>query len=303
MRANMFGNASSLSLVTQFSLSERRVVATWHQPYFLFSLPIETYVNAWLEAEDRISFAFEREGVSVTGMRPFVWNLDMLMTFGYARTTLTELFVPPNAIDRQFYPYSKISLATSWIRERRDDAFNPEAGDFSSLALDWAFPLFETESDFLKSLFKYQRYFTLVPRVLLGSTFRLGLSMGRVPIHERFFAGGSNSFRGTKFDELGPKDRQSGVPVGGKALILFNFEFSFPIFTSIEHLSAVVFYDTGNVFYNRSDVNLLKLENAVGLGVRYRTPLGPVRLELGWNLSDPERRGRPVAFITIGNIF
>ena len=303
MRGNMFGSASSLSLVTQFSLSERRVVATWQQPYFLFSLPVETYVNGWLEAEDRISFAFEREGVSVTGMRPFFWNLDMLLTFGYARTTLTELDVPPNEIDRQFYPYSKISLATSWVRERRDDAFNPEAGDFSSLALDWAFPLFKTESDFLKCLFKHQRYFTLVPRVLLGSTFRLGLSMGRVPIHERFFAGGSNSFRGAKFDELGPKNRESGVPIGGKALILFNFEFSFPIFTSVENLAGVVFYDTGNVFYNRSDVNLLKLENAVGLGVRYRTPFGPVRLELGWNLSDPERRGRPIAFITIGNLF
>jgi len=303
MRGNMFGSAASLSFVTQFSLSEKRVVVTWQQPYFLFSIPLETYINGWAEAEDRISFAFEREGISVTGTRPFFWGLDMLTTLGYARTTLTRLEVSPNEIDRQFYPYSKTSLAPSFIRERRDDAFNSERGYFSSLALDWAFPLFQTESDFLKGLFKYQRYFTLVPRVLLGSTFRLGLGMGKMPIHERFFAGGSNSFRGAKFDELGPKDPESNIPIGGKALVLFNFEFSFPVVSSLRNLSGVVFYDAGNAFFNRSDVDIRDLEHALGLGVRYRTPLGPVRLELGWNLSDPGKRGKPIAFITIGNIF
>jgi len=303
MRGNMFGSAASLSLVAQFSLSEKRIVATWQQPYFLFNIPVETFINGWIEEEDRISFAFEREGVNVAGMRPFFWGLDVLMSLGYARTTLTKLEVPPNEIDRQFYPYSKTSLAPSFIRERRDDAFNPEQGHFSSLAMEWAFPLFQTESNFLKGLFKYQRYFRLVPRVFFDATFRLGLGMGKMPIHERFFAGGSNSFRGAKFDELGPIDADSGTPIGGKALILFNFEFSFPVFSSLQNLSGVVFYDVGNAFYNRSDVDLRDLQHAVGLGVRYRTPLGPVRLELGWNLTDPERRGKPIAFITIGNIF
>jgi outer membrane translocation and assembly module TamA len=142
-----------------------------------------------------------------------------------------------------------------------------------------------------------------VPRLLFGGTFRLGLGMGKMPIHERFFAGGSNSFRGAEFDELGPKDSKSGVPVGGKALILFNFDLSFPVLSSLPNFSGLVFYDIGNVFYNRSDVDLSDLQHAIGLGVRYRTPLGPVRLELGWNLTDPERRGHPVAFITLGNIF
>jgi outer membrane protein assembly complex protein YaeT len=303
MRGNMFGTAANLSLVTQFSLSEKRAVATWQQPYFLFGFPLETYISGWVEAEDRTSFAFEREGVSITGMRPIFWGLNALATIGYARTTLTRLVVPPNEIDRQFYPYSKTSIAPSFVLERRDDAFNPESGSFSSLALDWALPFFQTESDFLKGLFKYQRYFSLVPRVLLGSTFRLGLGMGRMPIHERFFAGGSNSFRGAKFDELGPKDPDSRVPIGGKALVLLNLELNFPVVSSLRYLSGVVFYDAGNAFFNRSDVNLANLEHAVGLGLRYRTPLGPVRLELGWNLSDPDKRGKPIAFITIGNIF
>jgi outer membrane protein insertion porin family len=303
MRSNVIGRASHLSFVSQFNLAEKRAVVSWEQPYFLFNLPIQTYLNAWIEEEERESFDFEREGVSLTGIRPIFWGLTFLPSLRYARTTLTRLDVTLFEIDRQFYPYSATSLATSFIREKRDDAFNPERGCFSSLALEWAFPLFGTESDYLKGVFKHQQFFFLAPRVNFSSTFRLGLGMGRIPIHERFFAGGSNSFRGEKFDELGPKDPDSGKPVGGKALILFNFETTFPIISMIRNLSGALFYDVGNVFYNRSDARIKDLEHAVGLGLRYRTPLGPIRLEMGWNLSNPERKGKPLVFITIGHVF
>jgi outer membrane protein insertion porin family len=303
MRSNVFGSAASLSFVTQFSLSEKRAVVIWQQPYFFFNFPMHTSLSAWIESEDRQSFTFEREGVSLTGTRPIFWGLDLLATVRYTRTVLKKLEIPPNEIDREFYPYSKTSLAPSFILEKRDDAFNPERGAFTSLALEWAFPLFQTESDFLKALFKHQRYYSPVSRFLLGFTFRLGLGQGKIPIHERFFAGGSNSFRGAEFDELGPKDPESDVPIGGKALLLFNFEASFPVVSALRDLSGLVFYDTGNVFSGRNDLDLTSLEHAVGAGVRYRTPLGPARLELGWNLTDPERRGKPIVFITIGNIF
>jgi outer membrane protein insertion porin family len=303
MRSNVFGSAAHVSLVSQFSLAEKRLILSWEQPYLLFSLRVPTYLNGWIEEEDRISFGYKREGVSVSTIKPIFWDLTLLTALKYARTTLYFLNVAQNEIDREFYPYSATSVEASLIREKRNDPFNPTRGYFSSLSLQYAFPLFATESDFLKMAFKYQRYFTLVPRLTFGSTFRLGLGAGRMPIHERFFAGGSNSFRGESFDELGPKDPQSGKPVGGKAMVLFNFELAFPLVSTLPDLAGAVFYDAGNVFVNRSDLALDRLEHAVGGGVRYRTPLGPVRLELGWNLTNPARRGRPIFFITIGNIF
>ncbi len=303
MRSNVFGRAAHLSFVSQFNLAEERAVVSWEQPYFLFNIPIQTYLNAWIEEEERESFTFKRQGVSLTGIRAIFWDLTFLPSIRYSRTRLSFPDVAPPDIDRQFYPYSATSLSTSFIRERRNDAFNPERGYFSSLALEWAFPLFGTESDYLKGVFKHQRFFFLAPRVNFSSTFRLGLGMGRIPIHERFFAGGSNSFRGEKFDELGPKNPDSGKPIGGKALILFNFELAFPVISKISNLSGAAFYDVGNVFYNRSDARFKDLDHAVGLGLRYRTPLGPIRLELGWNLSNPERKGKPLVFITIGHVF
>ncbi len=124
-----------------------------------------------------------------------------------------------------------------------------------------------------------------------------------IPIHERFFAGGSNSFRGERFDELGPVDAVSGKPVGGKALLLLNFEVTFPILSALRDLRGTFFYDIGNVFEEIEDMALISLENALGFGFRYRTPLGPIRLELGWNLNDPREERKPIVFFTIGNLF
>lgn len=303
MRSNISGRAANLSFVSQFSLVEKRAVLSWEQPYFLFSFPLQTFFNAWYEEEDRVSFGLKRTGISLTVIKPVFRDILLMTTLGYARTTLTFLRIPPSDIDHEFYPYSTTSFAPSFIKDKRDDAINPEKGYFASAAFEWAFPVFQAESDFLKGVFKYQRFFSLVPRLTLGSTIRLGLGMGKMPIHERFFAGGSNSFRGQKFDELGPKDPISEKPVGGKAILLFNFDLTFPLIASLKDFYGVVFYDLGNVFSQRNEVRLPDLESAIGFGVRYRTALGPVRFELGWNLSDLRRKGKPILFITIGNVF
>ncbi len=304
MRNNIFGRAANLSLVSQFSLAEKRLVLNWEQPYFFFGYPLRTYVNAWYEQEDRVSFSYRREGVSLSGIRSIPHDLLLIFTLKYAKTsTFLEPEATPQQIGRVFLPYSTSSLAPSLVRDRRDDVFNPSRGYFASLGLEWAFPLFDTESDFLKGVIKYQRFFPLASRVDLGSTFRLGLGMGKMAIPERFFAGGSNTFRGEKLDMLGPKHSETGVPIGGKLLLLFNFDLTFPLISSLKDLSGVVFYDLGNVFYNRNDFNLRELQSAAGVGLRYRTPLGPLRLELGWNLSNPPANGVPIIFVTIGNVF
>ena len=302
MRSNIFGRASNLSFIAQFSIKEKRGVISWESPYFV-GIPVDTYLNAWLEEEDRVSFGFEREGVSLSWIKSFPKDWTSLISLGYSRTVLTKLEIPPSEVDRVFFPYSTSSISGTLIREKRNDVFNPETGYFGSMALEWAFPYLGTESDFLKSFFKYQHFFPFGRRLSFSTTFRLGLGRGKMPIHERFFAGGSSTFRGREFDQLGPKDPLSGKPIGGKALILFNFETTFPLLPSLRNLAGAVFYDVGNVFFDRSDFDLSALEHAVGFGVRYKTPLGPLRFELGWNLTVPQREGKPIFFLSIGHVF
>jgi outer membrane protein insertion porin family len=302
IRGNILGRAAQISLVGQVSLKEQRGVFSWEEPYF-FGLPMQTYLNAWLEREQRTSYSFDRQGVSLTAIKSFSKELTLLTTLRWVRTTLFDLEIEPSEVDRQHQPFSATSISGSVIWDRRDDPFNPEKGYFLSLALERAYPLFMSESDFFKSFLKYQHFFPVVPGITFSLTSRLGVGEGDMPIHERFFAGGSNSFRGAEFDELGPKDNTSFKPIGGKALVLLNFELTFPLLSALKDLSGVLFYDKGSVFEEAKDYYLAGLEDALGIGVRYRTPLGPVRLELGWNFDAPKEERRVLAFISIGNVF
>jgi outer membrane protein insertion porin family len=302
IRSNIFGSASQLSLVTQFSLVEKRGVVSWEQPYF-FGLPVQTALNGWLEREERVSYGYDQRGASFTGIKTLGKNWVSLTTLQWAQTTLTFLDVAESEVDRQHFPSSKTSISESLVRDRRDDPFNTEKGYFLSLVAEWAYPLFNVESDFLKMFGKFQEFFPVFNRWNFSLTARVGFGIGRMPIHERFFGGGSNSFRGEPFDQLGPRDANSLKPIGGKALFILNFELRFPLFSTLPNLSGVVFYDKGNVFYRRKDFRVGDLEDALGIGIRYRTPLGPLRLDFGWNLNPPTGRAQPLVFITIGNVF
>ena len=304
IRGNIFGTGAQLSVVGQISLREKRAAVSWEQPYF-FGIPIDTYLNAWLERESRTSYSFDRRGISLSALKPIARdeNKIFMVTLRFAQTSLFELKISESEVDRQHFPFSATSISGSIIWDKRNDSFNPERGYFASTVLEWAYPLFHAESDYLKLFTKYQQFFPLMSKVTFSLTSRVGLGMGRMPIHERFFAGGSNSFRGTSFDELGPKDPVSIEPVGGKAIILVNFELTFPITPKLGDLYGAVFYDKGNVFYKRSQVDFKKLQDAVGVGLRYKTPLGPVRLELGWNFDAQEGEKQPLVIIAIGHVF
>lgn len=305
IRSNVMGTAAQLSLVGQVSLKETRGVLSWEQPYF-FGLPMQTYLNAWLEREERRSYAFDRRGISLTTIRELEKPQDfvLLFTLRLARTSLYKLYVAESEVDRQHFPFSTTSISGSFVWDRRDDAFNPAQGFFLSSSLEWAYPLFNAESNFQKVFSKFQYFYTFsLPQWTFSLTSRLGLGRGRIPIHERFFGGGSHSFRGTDFDELGPKDSESGNPVGGKALFILNVELSFPLLADLPYLHGAVFYDAGQVFQERRQFNLLEFQQALGLGLRYRTPLGPVRFEVGWNLNPFPGEKSINVFLTIGNVF
>jgi len=304
IRSNIFGSAAQLSLVGQFSLKEKRGVFSWEQPYF-FGILLQTYLNVWLEQDERKSFTYDRQGVSLTAIKPITENILFLTTLRYARTTLIDLDIEESEVDRRHQPFSATSVSGSFLWDRLDDPFNPKKGTFFSFVLEWAYPLFNAESDYLKTFLKYQHFIPIFPGVTVSATSRLGLGGGSkpIPIHERFFGGGSNSFRGEKFDELGPKDQTSLKPIGGEALMLLNIEMTFPLLSAIKDLSGAIFYDTGNVFEGVKQFSLGSFQDAVGFGIRYKTPLGPVRLELGWNLSEPREERKAIFFITIGNVF
>jgi outer membrane protein insertion porin family len=307
IRSNVFGLGAQVGLLGQLSTRERRAVASWNQPY-LFGLAMPTALLAWAEREERESFTFDRRGVSLSTVKALGKAHLLLASLSLTRTALPYIDIenPPEDIDRRFLPYSAAMASVSLSWERRDDTLNPARGFFFSATGEWGFPVFGMESDYQKVFFKYQVYRPLPAGLNLGLTARLGLGNGLRNLPERYFAGGSNTFRGEEFDLLGPIDPTTLKPVGGEGVFLINSELVFAPVPSWKEFRLAAFFDLGNVYASVNEFRPLELQGAAGTGIRYRTPLGPVRLEIAWKLwgfDAQDKRGRPLVFLTIGNIF
>jgi outer membrane translocation and assembly module TamA len=121
-----------------------------------------------------------------------------------------------------------------------------------------------------------------------------------LPIEERFFAGGATTVRGYRERRLGPLDAK-GNPVGGNALVVLNVEWRFPVW---RWLGGAIFFDTGAVTARVSDLSIDELRSGVGAGIRLTTPVGPLRLDVGYPLDRVPRQSQtPRIYVTVGYPF
>jgi outer membrane protein assembly factor BamA len=225
------------------------------------------------------------------------------------------------------------SLTPSILIDHRDDPIDPRRGWSAGAELEWAFPFpFAAEADFLK--LQLQHTFLLdtgldlgTGRWVLAASVRAGgiepladleqddpfippeldLPSAEIFVAERFFGGGRNSHRAFERDRLGipgatlfPDDEGHLVPAGGNGLLLLNAELRFPLFGA---LGGTLFYDTGNVWADWRDLDPAELRDGAGVGLRYLSPLGPLRLDVGWPLDRLPGDGSPVWHFSIGYPF
>jgi outer membrane protein insertion porin family/translocation and assembly module TamA len=120
-----------------------------------------------------------------------------------------------------------------------------------------------------------------------------------LPIEDRFYAGGATSVRGYPQDKIGPLDA-SGNPIGGNASVVLSVESRFPIW---RWLSGAVFTDTGAVTPLVSDLSGAAFKTGVGGGLRIKTPVGPLRLDVGYALNPIEGENRWQLYFAIGHAF
>ncbi len=300
-RYNIFGKANSYSFVMKYGKNEKRIILSFDTPWKT-SLLLKSFFSSWFEEESLRSYSYRRLGLTMNLIKKLEAKSFFTLNFSIVNTKLLSLNISPSEIDRENAPFSTTSIAFSFTRDRRDDPFNPTKGNFYSMNLSYAFPFLGTASKYIKLSGKFQKLWLLKNDIVILDNIRLGAGWGNIPIVERFFAGGSSSFRGEAIDELGPKDPETGAPLGGKAEILNNFEIIIPSPLPIEDLKVAFFYDKGNIMSETIDILKKSFDDAVGIGLRYKTPLGPLRIDFGWNLEKKARRKFHVYF-AIGNIF
>jgi outer membrane protein insertion porin family len=188
--------------------------------------------------------------------------------------------------------------------DTRDNPFNPQKGILSGIAVKFMSAAFLSETDFAKVSFYGNTFLKISEGLLLAVSLRGGVAQGylktnELPIVERFFLGGSTTVRGYAQDTLGPKG-SDGDPTGGNAFLMENLELR----TSLgKGIGVVAFVDGGNVWQNIGEISLSDLKYTAGLGLRYNTPVGPIRIDYGTKLQREKGESRGELHFSIGHAF
>jgi outer membrane protein insertion porin family len=296
---NVLNSYSTFSAMLQYGTAEKRGLLSFDTPYF-FKTHISSSFKVWADNEIYPSYEFYRFGIGETLIKRLTPNSYAMASFSWYKTTLNNLEITPQGIDQEKTPFETTALNLSYVNEKRDDPFNPTKGSFFSSNLKIGLPVFEKGYSFIKFRWSFQKNFKISKNGTFAASVRNGLAAGEMSITERFFAGGIKTFRGTYWDQLGPMDPVTENPTGGNALILFNFETTFPLQVfPISDLYYSIFADIGNVFSTVEAVRLDQMQSAVGLSLKYKTPLGPLRIDVALDLGT----GQPKFHVGIGNVF
>jgi len=209
--------------------------------------------------------------------------------------------------------------AGTFIDDRRDDPLDATRGSYTLVNSGVAWTGFGSQSDFFRFNGKNSTYYTLTPHLVFARLTQFGvvshfgglysvtipasngeppqvIETDEIPITQRFFMGGSQSMRGFSINQAGPRDPVTGYPIVGNALFLNSVELR--SFFAQRRLGVVLFEDAGNVYTSIREMRLLKVtqsspedfdytSHAVGLGFRFKTPVGPLSFDLGYSLNPP----------------
>ena len=191
------------------------------------------------------------------------------------------------------------SVALSLTHDERDNIYNPTKGYLVSGTGEIAGGFLGGDRNFTKLYGVASTYFKHWNENVLELKIRGGIAdaygnSDNVPIYERYFAGGANTIRGYRERRIGPRDPGNNDPVGGEAYWIANFEETFPIYPNL--IKAALFYDIGNVYETIEDFGEGGTFSGAGVGVRIKTPIGPVKLDMGYPLDDVPNEKKTTRF-------
>jgi outer membrane protein insertion porin family len=316
-----------------FSLSEYRLVGTYREPSALF-WNADLLLTAAGEQGVRSSFNFRRRGVGAELTRRVSRTIRVSGRYSFSTTrTFDERLSDEEEaqIDRLF-PQVRLSAFSGGVsRDTRDDVVEPTAGTLLSGEASVAVRFLGGEVGFVKTYFQGSWFKRLpgVRGIVFATRATVGLADGLpreaqptdeqgrpiegppiviedLPASERFFAGGDTTIRGFALDTVGTPETITprGFPRGGNGLLILNAELRIPVW---KDFGAALFSDGGNVFARVTDFDPSELRGSVGFGVRYRSPIGPVRVDLGFKMDRRQFGGglekRTALHFSIGQAF
>jgi len=320
-RRNIRGLAETASASLLLSRLDQKVLTTYGQPHFVgsqwqsltsFSVERNSENPLFTAGLGDLSFQLERQ-------LSRKHNTRLQVRYDFNKTDLSHILVP----DLVLAPDQHVRLSTvsaTLIRDTRDKPLDAHRGSFSTVDFAVTPTAFGSSANFTK-LFGQFAFYKPFRSMVLANSVRLGIAApfagSFVPTSQLFFSGGGTTLRSFPIDEAGPQrivpfcnvlQGQSGcvnvtIPVGGKQIFILNSEARFPTHIA-KPLGTVIFYDGGNVYSAVNFHNFVNnYTNTVGIGLRYATPIGPIRFDIGRNLNPVPGINPTQYYITIGQAF
>ena len=338
-RINFRGRDHTITFKSHVGRLQQRVLLSYDAPRWFNKENLRLTFTAFYDNTfDVTTFASKRLQGSVQAEQSLGRGSTLFYRFSYRKVQAANFAAnfSPNEVPLLSQPTRVGMPGFSYIRDHRDNPLESKKGSYVTFDSGVASRNFGSEADFSRLLFQYSTYYTIKKRYVFARSTSIGVETpfrdtviqspsqavqpvppGKtlIPLPERFFSGGGNSLRGFGLNQAGPRDLNSGFPVGGSGLFINNLELRFPPVVLPffqDNLSFAVFHDAGNVFdtghdmlhsltrwkqknpdacrqqstYQQCDFNYIS--HAIGVGVRYRTPVGPVRFDFGYNLNPPD---------------
>lgn len=242
-------------------------------------------------------------GVSFT--RRFSTSVEGSVGYQYRRSDAADV----NVLDQDAIALTdQVNISeviTAVTHDTRDNIFEPTEGGYQRASVEYGSSALGSELDFFRVRGQVSQFVPLAKATTLGGSFKFGLiqALGGsdvIPLQERFYNGGENTVRSFRESELGPKDN-SGKPLGGEAYTVFSLEARRRLKGKLE---GAVFWDYGNVTEHHGDFfDFRGYAQAIGVGLRYSLPVGPIRIDAGFNPDPGEDDARITVHFSLGMAF
>jgi outer membrane protein insertion porin family len=308
---NLLGRGWRVTLNSQFGARRTTYSIDFRDPYFLdtdFSLLLSAYktkveytdferestggraglgYNFTRFVNGSVSLRMDETRINAVSGRIPLWNVQQEIDKGLQRTR---------------------SVGVNVTRNTTDKFIDPSRGSVQSASVEYAGGPLGGDSDFVKYFLNAKAFYPVTATTVFSWNALWGhivptVSGEEIPIFERFFLGGPYSIRGFRSRELSPKDPNTGESIGGNKELVVNLEYLFPLVPEIG-FKGVVFFDMGNAWeQGKWPWDGRQLRYASGAGVRWYSPMGPLRFEWGVNLNPGPGEAKRVMEFTIGTAF
>ena len=304
---NPAGWGDTLTFEGKMSAIYEGLVGRWQIP-FVFGPQTQLLLAGGVEQRETEAYINRRRFFRPMALshKTGVWAWSLGYNVETDRMLELKTNVPDPGYENQSFFISSIPFSLGM--DTRDSMLNPTKGTHIYLDVEVSSEALGSELSFVRPVLSASH---ILPLPGLGKDIRLAARAKggvvsplqgnqRIPLVRRFLSGGADSVRGYPYQKLGPLDNQ-GKPLGGEVMLQGNLELRFPIWQA---LGGVAFIDAGNVYENL-DSELVDLRYTSGLGLRYNTPVGPIRVDLGYQLNPPENApfSRWEIYFSVGQAF